>query len=132
MPETITQEAALPCRRTLPLYVSPHEMTDDKEYILVAHFALVGETRFFGPFRPIVPISHDQLVRGTYCAKVVYTEEGDRAGALMLPSGGSLCMLSGRVEYSLYEYTRAFAVRVRNIGELRNHQHKLMEHMSKY
>ena len=119
-------------RRAETPHIAPHEMLADKEYVLVAHFTSAGAIRFFGPFRPKVPISHDQLVRGTYSAKVVFTEDGDRPGALLLPASGCFCLLMGRVEYALYEYTPALAVRIRGLREFEDQHRRTMEREELY
>lgn len=102
-------------RRATAPYISPDEMTRDRTYVLAAHFASARETRFVGPFRPILPISRDQLVRGMYCTNVELTQEGDRLSAVLLPSAGHF--VTGRIEYALYEYTPAFAVRLEEIAK---------------
>ena len=107
-------------------------MTSTKEYILVIHFTSAGATRFFGPFRPIVPISKDSLVRGTYCANVVFTKEGGRHSTLMLPSGGCFCLIVGRVEYALYEYTPAFALRIKQLEKRESQYLSMIDLQSQY
>ncbi len=119
-------------RRAEIPYVAPHEMIETKEYILVTHFTSAGATRFFGPFRPKVPISKDSLVRGTYCANVVFTEEGGKQSTLMLPAGGCFCLIMGRVEYALYEYTSAFAERIRQLRETEVHYLSMIDQKSQY